>query len=434
LAYTITTTAQRHLRRNFSLGLLNGAFFNLFTALLDPSLVLSWFVSQLTTSNFLIGLIVPIQHGGWFLPQLVVSSYLQRRQRKLPFYTYMAGVRVTIWGLMTLAVFLIEDAAVLLVVFFILLAAYSLGSGLGGICFVDIVAKAIPPTRRGAFFGWRRFLGGLLALGGSLLVKYILDERRGLAFPDNYAVLFLLSFFTLCVAVGCFILVVEPLEPVNKAKITLGKQFRRALDLPRRDKNYRRFLTMRLLLMAAEIATPFYIIYAKQALSVSVSMVGVYLTGATMAGFASTLLWGRISDRRGNKLLIILSSSLGLFIPLIAMSIVPLADVLPGLREFTSGLFALVFIVSGGSKAGAMMGNMNFLLEIAPADDRPLYIGLTNTILGIALLASSVGGLIVDLVGFTVLFSLALAFYALALFLTLKLQEPRYEIQAALSD
>jgi len=434
LAYTITTTAQRHLRRNFSLGLLNGAFFNLFSALLDPSLVLSWFVSQLTTSNFLIGLIVPIQQGGWFLPQLVVSSYLQRRQRKLPFYTYIAGVRVMIWGLMTLAVFLIEDAAVLLVVFFILLAAYSLGSGLGGICFVDIVAKAIPPTRRGAFFGWRRFLGGLLALGGSLLVKYTLDERRGLAFPDNYAVLFLLSFFTLCVAVGCFILLVEPLEPVNKAKITLGKQFRRALDLPRRDKNYRRFLTMRLLLMAAEIATPFYIIYAKQALSVSVSMVGVYLTGATMAGFASTLLWGRISDRRGNKLLIILSSSLGLFIPLIAMSIVPLADLLPGLREFTSGLFALVFIVSGGSKAGAMMGNMNFLLEIAPADDRPLYIGLTNTILGIALLASSVGGLIVDLVGFTVLFSLALAFYALALFLTLKLQEPRYEVQAPQSS
>ena len=434
MPYTITTTAQRHLRRNFSLGLLNGAFFNLFSALLDPSLVLSWFVSQLTTSNFLIGLIVPIQHGGWFLPQLVVSSYLQRRQRKLPFYARMAGVRVAIWGLMTLAVFLIEDAAVLLVVFFILLAAYSLGSGLGGICFVDIVAKAIPPTRRGAFFGWRRFLGGLLALGGSLLVKYILDERRGLAFPDNYAVLFLLSFFTLCVAMGCFILVVEPLEPVNKAKITLGKQFRRALDLPRRDKNYRRFLTMRLLLMAAEIATPFYIIYAKQALSVSVSMVGVYLTGATMAGFASTLLWGRISDRRGNKLLIILSSSLGLFIPLIAMSIVPLADLLPGLREFTSGLFALVFIVSGGSKAGAMMGNMNFLLEIAPADDRPIYIGLTNTILGIALLVSSVGGLIVDLVGFTVLFSLALAFYALALFLTLKLQEPRHDIRAALSD
>ena len=425
MAYTINTTAQRHLKRNFSFGVLNGAFFNLFSALLDPSLVLPWFVSQLTTSNFLIGLIVPVQGGGWFLPQLVISSYLQRRQRKLPFYSYMAGARVATWGLMTLAVFFIEDAAVLLVIFFTLLAAYSLAAGLAGICFIDIVAKAIPPTRRGTFLGWRRFLGGLLALGGSLLVKYILDEQRGLAFPDNYAVLFLFSFFILCMAMGSFILVVEPLEPVDKKKVTLGKQFRRALDLPRRDKNYRRFLTMRLLLMAAEVATPFYIVYAKRALSVSVSMVGVYLTGTTLASFASNLLWGRISDRRGNKLLVILANSLGLFIPLIALSIAPLTDLSPGLRELAPGLFALVFVLSGGSKSGAMIGNMNFLLEIAPPDDRPIYIGLTNTIMGIALLASSVGGLIVDLVGFTVLFSLALAFYALALLVTLRLQEPR---------
>jgi MFS family permease len=425
LPYTINATAQRHLRRNFSLGMLNGAFFNLFSALLDPSLVLSWFVSQLTTSNFLVGLIVPIQQGGWFLPQLLVSSYLQRRQRKLPVYSCMAGVRVLIWGLMALAIFLIEDAAVLLVVFFSLLTVYSLAAGLSGICFVDIVAKAIPPTRRGAFFGWRLFLGGLLALGGSLLVKYILDEQRGLAFPDNYAILFLLSFFALCAGLGSFSLVVEPLEPVNEERVSLGRQFRRALALPHRDENYQRFLTMRLLLMAAEIATPFYIVYAKRALSVSVSMVGVYLTGSTLASFASNLLWGRISDRRGNKLLIVLANSLGLFIPVVALFIVPLTDLLPRLRGLAPGLFGLVFVLAGASKSAGMIGNLNFLLEIAPVDNRPLYVGFTNTIVGIALLASSVGGLIVDIVGFTVLFSLALAFYAVALFLTLRLQEPR---------
>jgi len=425
LAYTITTTAQRHLRRNFSLGLLNGVFFNLFSALLDPSLVLSWFVSQLTTSNFLIGLIVPIQNGGWFLPQLVMSSYLQRRQRKLPFYARMAGVRVVIWGLMILAVFFIDDLAVLLVVFFALLTAYSLGAGLSGLCFVDVVAKTIPPDRRGAFFGWRRFLGGILALGGSLLVKYILDEGRGLAFPDNYAILFLLSFFALCAGLGSFSLVVEPIEPVNEERVPLGRQFRRALDLPRRDRNYRRFLTMRLLLMGAEIATPFYIVYAKRALSVPVSMVGVYLTATTLASFASNLLWGRISDRRGNKLLLALANSLGLLIPLTALSIVPLANQWPGLKELVPGLFALVFVLAGASKAARMIGNMNFLLETAPADNRPLYVGFTNTVMGIALLTSSVGGLIVDLVGFTVLFSLALAFYALAFLMTWGLQEPR---------
>jgi MFS family permease len=425
LAQPITTTAQRHLRRNFSFGVLNGVFFNLFSALLDPSLVLSWFVSQLTTSNFLIGLITPIQQGGWFLPQLVISGYLQRRQRKLPFYARMAGVRVVIWGLMTQAVFFVEDVTVLLVAFFALLTVYSLAAGLSGLCFVDIVAKTIPAARRGAFFGWRRFLGGILALGGSLLVGYILDEGRGLAFPDNYAILFLLSFFTLCAGVGSFAWVTEPLEPVNEEKVPLARQFRRALNLPHRDSNYRRFLTMRLLLMAAEIATPFYIIYAKRALSVPVSMVGVYLMATTLASFASNLLWGRISDRRGNKLLLALSNSLGLFIPLTALAIVPLANLWPELRELAPALFALVFVLSGGSKSGALIGNMNFLLEIVPADDRPIYVGLTNTVMGIALLATSVGGLIVDLVGFTVLFSFALALYALAFFLTLRLQEPR---------
>jgi MFS family permease len=428
LAQPINATAQRHLKRNFSLGLLNGAFFNLFSALLEPSLVLSWFVSQLTTSNFLIGLITPIQSGGWLLPQLLVSGYLQRRQRKLPFYARMSVARVVIWGLMTLAVFVTEDAVVLLVVFFTLQAAYSLAAGLAGICFVDIVAKAIPATRRGAFFGWRRFVGGFLALGGSLWVKYILDEGRGLAFPDNYAILFLLSFFILCLAMGCFILVVEPLEPVNEERVSLGRQFRRALDLPRRDSNYRRFLTMRLLLMAAEIATPFYIVYAKRALSVSVSMVGVYLMGTTLASFASNLLWGRISDRQGNKLLLILSNVLALLMPLTVLSIGPLADLWPGLGELAPSLFALVFVLSGGYKSGTMIGNLNFMLEIAPADDRPIYIGFTNTIMGVALLASSVGGLIVDMTGFTVLFSLALAFYAVALFLTLRLQEPRHQV------
>jgi MFS family permease len=431
LAYTINATAQRHLRRNFTLGVLNGVFFNFFSALLDPSLVLSWFVSQLTTSNFLIGLITPIQHGGWFLPQLVVSNYIQRRQRKLPFYARMAGVRVVLWGLITLAIFLIKDAAVLLTVFFSLLMVYSLAAGLSGICFVDVVAKAIPSTRRGAFFGLRLFLGGLVALGGSLLVKYILDEQRGLAFPNNYAILFLLSFFAASAGLASFSLVVEPVEPVNEERVPLTRQLRRALDLPRRDSNYRRFLIMRLLLMAAEIATPFYIVYAKRALSVPASMVGVYLTGTTLASFASNLLWGRISDHQGNKLLLILTNSVALFIPLIALSVVPLIDLSPGLKEFAPGLFGLVFVLSGGSKAGAMIGNLNFLLEIAPADDRPIYIGLTNTIMGITLLVSSVGGLIVDLAGFTVLFSLALVFYTSALFLTLRLHEPRYESQAS---
>jgi MFS family permease len=425
VASTLSAAARRHLRRNFSLGLANGALFNLSASLLDPSLVLTWLASQLTSSNFLIGLVMPINQGGWFLPQLLVSGYLQGRKRKLPVYVAMSVPRALCWTSMALALFLINDQRVLLIFFYILLTVYSLADGTAGLPFMDIVAKAIPPTRRGAFFGWRRFVGGILALGGSLVVKYVLDERRGLAFPHNFGVLFLLAALTMSAAMSCFGLVVEPVEPVLNQSMALSGQVKRALHLPRRDANYGRLLAVRLLAAAAGMAIPFYIVYAKRVLGVSAGMVGVYLIWATLAGIASTLIWGRISDRRGNRRVILLASLVGLSMPLAALFIPLLVGWQPSMAAYVPSAFAIVFALSTIFQMGLMIGYHNYLLDIAPAEDRPLYIGLANTLTGLTMLASAVGGLIVDLAGLVVLFWVAAAFYAAALLLAGRLREPR---------
>ncbi|HID61151.1 MAG TPA: MFS transporter [Anaerolineae bacterium] len=430
MAPTLSAAAQRHLRRNFSLGLVNGALFNLSSSLLDPSLVLTWLASQLTSSNFLIGLVMPINQGGWFLPQLLVSGYLQGRKRKLPLYVAMSAPRALCWALMALALFLIADRTVLLILFYTLLTVYSLGGGVAGLSFLDIIAKAIPSTRRGSFFGWRRFLGGILALGGSLVVQYVLDERRGLAFPHNFGVLFFLSFLIMSAAMISFGLFVEPVEPVLNKSVALLGQMKRALHLPRRDANYGRFLAARVLATAAGMATPFYIVYAKRALGVSASMVGVYLAWATLAGIASTLVWGQISDRRGNRRLILLASLVGLATPLAALSIPLLASWQPSLAAQASHAFAVVFVLLSIFGMGLMTGYHNYLLDIAPVADRPLYIGLANTLTGLTMLASAVGGLIADLAGLAALFWVAAAFYAGALLLAGKLREPRETIRA----
>jgi len=55
-----TAIPQREVRRSFALGVFNGAVFRLAEALIDPPLVLTWFVSQLTTSNLLTGLVAPL--------------------------------------------------------------------------------------------------------------------------------------------------------------------------------------------------------------------------------------------------------------------------------------------------------------------------------------------------------------------------------------
>jgi MFS family permease len=76
--------------------------------------------------------------------------------------------------------------------------------------------------------------------------------------------------------------------------------------------------------------------------------------------------------------------------------------------------------------AGIISGS-NILLEIAPPVERPVYLGFANTVLGLTLLATGVGGLVVDWFGFEGLFVLALACQGLAFVFSTRLREPRGE-------
>lgn len=62
------TISEAEVRRSFALNVVNGAAFNFAEKLIDPPLVLAWFVSQLTSSNLLIGLVAPLGDAGWLLP------------------------------------------------------------------------------------------------------------------------------------------------------------------------------------------------------------------------------------------------------------------------------------------------------------------------------------------------------------------------------
>ncbi len=379
----------------------------------------------MTPSNFLIGLISPIRTGGWFLPQLLVSNYLQNRERKLPLYATMSVVRASLWLLMALLFCLGDDPHLLLVGFFVLFAFSSLVAGVSGLSFMDVVGKAIPATRRGSFFGWRRFLGGVMALGGGLLVGYILDEGHGLSFPDNYGLLFFSYFLVAGFGMWLFCKVVEPIEPVEKESITPFGQFRQAWEVLRHDDNYRLFLVVRLSLVLADIATPFYVVYAKRTFDLQAGMVGVYLMAYTAMGLLSNLLWGYISDRHGNRLVICLLSLVGLLVPLTALVILPLVRSVSDSIALASYSFVVVFGLSGAFFSGNFIGSMNFLLDVAPPSRRTLYVGFMNTALGIFTFSSAAGGLVADWVGLRAIFYLATAFYLVALLFSLRLREPR---------
>ena len=415
---------EHEVRRSFALGVFNGTAFRFAEALIDPPLVLTWFVSQLTTSNLLIGLVAPMGDAGWFLPQIFVSARLQRMQRKMPSYIIVAVIRTVAWLLLATAVWLVDDPIILLVGFFVLYAIARLSAGLGGLTFFDVVAKTIPARRRGRFFAWRQLLGGLLGLGGGWVVKMLLNHPA-LPFPRGHAVLFLLYCAVMAPALAAFALIREPPGPVVAEPVTLGGQLRRAGRLWRTDRVYRRYIAARLSLAMANVALPFYGIYAKNVLGAPEGMVGVYVVARVGALLLSNLLWGRLSDERGNRLVMRLMSLGSGLAALSALALVGMVGLLRPQGAWLPYLALPLFFLDGAVRPAQILTGSNFLLELIPGAERPLYLGLSNTLMGVVVLISGLGGLVVDFFGFAGLFAVSLGLCLAGYVFASGLPEPR---------
>jgi MFS family permease len=415
---------EREVRRSFVLGVFNGAAFRFAEALIDPPLVLTWFVSQLTNSNLLIGLVVPAGDAGWFLPQILVSARIQRMERKMPSYTLAAVIRAIVWLLLAATVWLVEAPRLLLVAFFALYTVARLSSGLGGLSFFDVLAKTVPARRRGSFFAWRQLLGGLLGLGAGWILRMVLNHPT-LAFPRGYAILFLLYFAAVTLGMLAFILIQEPPRATVAEPVTVGEQLRRAGRLLQADRIYRRYMAARLALVLANIALPFYGIYAKSVLGAPGGMVGVYVATRIGAMLLFNLPWGHLSDRRGNQRVMRLVSLGSGATALLALALLGLMRFLQLQGGWLPYVALPLFFLDGAVRPAQMLVGSNFLLELIPEAERPLYLGLSNTLVGVVVLVSGLGGLVVDVFGLAGLFVVSLGFCLAGYVLATGLPEPR---------
>jgi MFS family permease len=413
--------ATKNYRRNYILGMINGASFGFVDSVVSPYLVLSVFVNTLGAPNLLVGLLPAIANGGWYLPQFLISHRLQQLPRKKGVYVSAAVVRFLCWAMLIAATFLIaHDPILLLTVFFLLYTGNNLASGFAGTPFMDIVAKTIPVERRGTYFGRRDLWGALTAMAAGYFVSLLLNPNIAPAFPVNFGFVFLLAGIAVTTGLGAFSLVVEPAEVSSVKSITFFEQVRAARHLVRGNDIYRRFLLTRVVLAVSDIASPFYAIYATRVLGIPPETIGVYIGIATLAGLIANPLWSRTSDRRGNRIVLLGAASCLLTLPLLAL----LFGLLPSSPALALP-FGLLFLLNGIARPAANIAYPSYLLEIAPARERPLYISFTNTVLGVATFVPVVGGTLLDLFGFRTLFLLALMIALTAWWLARGMVEPR---------
>jgi MFS family permease len=200
-------------------------------------------------------------------------------------------------------------------------------------------------------------------------------------------------------------------------------QLRRAAAVAGQDQNYRRYLWVRVLLVVAGMAPPFFAVYVQQRLGGPLAMVGVYLAVYTGSNLLSHVVFGRLSSRLGNRHTLLMAAWAGLGMTLGVLALSLLAGPLRLSGEAAARWLILVFVLLGVRESGIGVATHSLLLDIAPPAERTLYIGFTNTLMGIVLLATGLSGVIVAGLGYAALFGLTFVAHALALMAAARLRE-----------
>lgn len=406
---------EQNLRWNFSVNLWDITFITLGLSLISRETVIPVLISQLTDSKLAIGLVPAMWSLGFYLPQLLTANLAERMEYKKPFVMLIGGVMERLpYLFIGLAVLFFALSAPLATVFVILagVALASAGAGVATPAWFDMIAKVIPVQRRGLWSGLGHGLGALMGIVGAYFVGRILV---GNPFPGNYALLFFLAFGFFVISWLGLALNREPPSKLKEQAVPLRDYLRQLPGVLGRDANYRRYLISKSLVNLGAMTAGFFAVYGTETFAIGGAGIGL-LTGVLIGAQAAlNPLWGVVGDRYGHKIVLTAAA--------FAIALAPLAAL------FAQGmpLLVLTFVLLGSYLAADQASGLNIILEFCAPEDRPTYIGLTNTLLApVLILAPILGGGLAGLFGYRGLFSIALGVaIAGALLLWAWVREPR---------
>ncbi len=388
---------QQNLRWNFSVNVLDNMFFALAISLISQETIMPLLVSQLTDSKIAIGLIPAIFSVSFYLPQLFVASHAERLKRKLPFVLIGSGLVQRLPYLLiglSILLFAEDSPALALILFFAFIGAAAFGGGVVTPAWFTMVGKVVPVHRRGIFFGLADGGGMLMGVMGAFLVGIILDQ---LAYPTNFALLFLIAAVLMAISWVWLALTREPESRAVKQPIPLRHYFSQLPAIFRHRHNYRRFVIAYSVNRLSMMAVGFFIIFGSENFNPSGRDIGTLTAIFIGTQAVMHLIFGWVGDQLGHKFNLTLSAFAIALAALFALSATHLWSLIPAFA-----CLAIAIASDGVSK-------FNIVLEFAAPQDQPTFIGLTNTILApVTFLAPILGGWMVTSFGFQMLFGASL--------------------------
>ena len=386
---------RKNLKFNIAAGLADAGFFGIGWGFGSFGTIIPLFFAKMTTSAILIGLIPAIHAVGWQIPQLFTAGWVSRMRRYKPAVLWMTihervpflGLALTAWLLPVVGVQVALPLALFMLIW------QGIGSGLSANPWQSMIAKIIPNDAHGTFFGAQSAVANVLISFSAVGAGYLLDILHS---PWDFVLCFVLTFIAMSFSYICLALTREPLDTEKVMPPEDHDFWKSAAAILRRDANFRWFLAFRVVYQFATMGFAFYIIYGLVAFNMDALTAG-YLTAAlTVSQTAANLGMGWLADRLGHRSMLIAGAfavALSSFAAFAAPSL---------------GWMYLVFVLSGLANVSYWTIGMAMTVRFGSETERPVYIGLANTLIAPAtILAPVLGGWIADKAGYHTTFILS---------------------------
>ena len=411
---------QKNLRFNFTVNVIDGGFFGAALGFASFMTIIPLFVSNLTDSAILIGLIPAIHAVGWQLPQLFTAPRVSRLSLYKPMALVLTLIeRLPFIGLAIVAWFSPQlGVKWSLILTFFLLIWFGFGGGFTATAWQSLIAKVIPTRLHGTFFGVQSAAVNLLAgvsavLAGIVLVTY--------DYPLDFTLCFILASISVAISFVFFAMTKEERHTTPRTSLDDGQNFWQNLrNILRKERNFRWYLVSRMLTQFATMGFVFYTVYAVRVFGISEGLIGI-LTGLLMfTEVAMNPIMGWIGDRRGY----LITLQIGM--------VATIASSLLALGAQGVAWFFPMFILAGVASVAAWTIPLSMTLEFGSESERPSYIGLANTLIAPStFLAPILAGLLIDKVNYQWTFlASAIVGIATLLVLLMGVSDPRKKLDS----
>lgn len=354
-------------------------------SLIDPKLVLSWMLTALGAPGVVIGALVPVREAGALLPQLALARRVERAtQRKWIWVVGALGQGVAALGIAA-AVMLLEGVAAGWVVL-ALVAMLAVARSAASVSYKDVLARTIAKGRRGAVTGFAAASASVAAFGFGLVMALGLFD---VAIPVLAG--------AVAVAGGAFVLAalvfMRLREPANGAEDAAEDGIEALFRPLRDDRQLQIFIAARAALTVTALAPPFIVMLSSANGQGALDQLGPMVMASTAAAVVSSYIWGRVSDRSSRQTLMA-AGGLSCAVLLLTGAAGLVFGGLGGAWGAGLAIFAAQ-IAYEGVRAGRKL----HLTDMAGDDVRARYTALSNTLIGVALMAGGLFGLAADYFG-----------------------------------